>query len=238
MPRADGRLNDSLRKVQIVPSYLKYAEGSVLITIGDTKVVCVASVEEKVPPFLKGSEQGWITAEYSMLPRSTRERTPRETGGRVSGRTYEIQRLIGRSLRSIVNLEHLGERTIWLDCDVLQADGGTRTAAITGAYVALVKALDRLKKEGRLKERLVLEPLAAVSVGLVGGRELLDLSYLEDSQAEVDMNLVMTESGKIVEIQGSAERKPFNKEQMDRLISLAQKGILVLIEKQKEVLTK
>jgi ribonuclease PH len=230
--RSDGRKPEELREVKIVLDYIKYAEGSCLIEFGDTKVICTASVEEKVPPFLKGTGQGWITAEYSMLPRATAQRTVREAAkGKLTGRTQEIQRLIGRALRSAVSLEELGEITIWIDCDVIQADGGTRTAAITGAFVALYRALERLEKLHAVNSFI-----AAVSVGIVGGTPLLDLNYEEDSMAEVDMNVVMNDRGEFAEIQGTAEGKPFSKEELIKLLELAQKGILELIEKQKEVL--
>lgn len=236
--RLDGRKNDELRPVKIIPSYLKFAEGSCLIEIGDTKVLCAASVENKVPPFLIGSSSGWITAEYSMLPRSTQTRTTREiTRGKIDGRSQEIQRLIGRALRSVVNLKILGERTIWVDCDVIQADGGTRCAAITGAYVATSQALAYLQDNGEIKEWPVKDLLAAVSVGIVGGEELLDLNFYEDSQAEVDMNLAMTASSKIVEIQATAEHRPFTFEDLIHLIEFGKKGVQELFKIQKEVLS-
>lgn len=237
--RADRRKSDEIREVKITPSYLKFAEGSALIEIGDTKVLCAASVEEKVPSFLQGTGQGWITAEYSLLPRSTPTRVIREINrGRNSGRTLEIQRLIGRALRAVVDLNNLGERTIWLDCDVIQADGGTRVAAITGSFVALAQSLKYLKDQNKILEIPIIEYVAAVSVGIVKGEKYLDLNFEEDSQAEVDMNIVMTESGKIVEIQGTAEKTPFTKEVLDDLITLARSGIAKLIEKQKSVLSK
>lgn len=235
--RVGGRANDELRKVAITRNYLKYAEGSVLIEIGDTKVICTASIEDKVPPFLKDTGRGWITSEYSMLPRSSATRIIRESSrGRVGGRTHEIQRLIGRSLRSIVDLSRLGERTIWIDCDVIQADGGTRTASITGGFVALVDALSVLKKQGRISELLIKDYVAAVSSGIVNGETFLDLDYEEDSRAEVDMNFVMTSEGKFVELQGTAESNPFSREQLDTLINLSRDGINALIDKQKEAL--
>ncbi|HTZ11094.1 MAG TPA: ribonuclease PH [Candidatus Margulisiibacteriota bacterium] len=233
MPRIDGRGSDKIRKANITRNYLKYAEGSCLIELGNTKVICTASVEETVPPFLKGSGTGWVTAEYGMLPRSCNQRIPR---GKDSGRTYEIQRLVGRSLRTVTEMKELGERTIWLDCDVIQGDGGTRTAAITGSFVALVDALHKLKKAGSLHKIPIKDFVAATSVGIVGGKALLDLCYEEDSRAEVDMNVVMTGNGEFIEIQGTAERKPFAKQQMDELLILAQKGINDLIDLQKSLL--
>jgi ribonuclease PH len=236
--RTDGRQFDELRPVRITKNFTKYGEGSVLIETGDTKVLCTASVEEKVPQFLKGLGQGWITAEYSMLPRSTAVRKVREiTKGRPEGRTHEIQRLIGRSLRSVTNLDKLGgEYTIWIDCDVLQADGGTRTASITGAYVALVDALGYMKRQGIIEEIPVTDLVAAVSVGIVDGEVLLDLCYEEDSRAQVDMNLVMTGSGKVVEIQGTGEAFPFSLDKMYRMVDLAASGIGKLVEVQKRAL--
>lgn len=235
--RGDGRDRDQLRPVKITRSYIKPAEGSVLIEVGDTKVICTATIEEKVPPFQKGSGKGWVTAEYSMLPRATHTRTPREsTKGKIGGRTHEIQRLVGRALRSVVDLNKLGERTIWVDCDVIQADGGTRTASITGAFVALVDALQRLVDEGQLAKLPITDYLAATSVGKIKGKLMLDLCYTEDSQAEVDMNVVMTKAGKFVEVQGTAEDAPFTREEMDGLLSLAEKGIRELIQTQEAVL--
>src|SRR5690554_3899127 len=229
--RADGRRRDELRPVQITRNVNIHAEGSVLIEVGNTKVICTATVEDKVPPFLRGTGEGWITAEYSMLPRATAERNPRESSrGRIGGRTHEIQRLIGRSLRSVVDLKALGERTIWIDCDVLQADGGTRTASITGAFIALVDALRKIEGNPGVKEYL-----AAVSVGIVDGQPVLDLDYAEDFAAQVDFNVVMTQSGKIVEVQGTAEGLPFTREQMGQLMDLAEKGISELFEKQKNL---
>jgi len=213
------------------------AEGSALIEMGNTKVICTASVEDRVPPFLRNKGQGWVTAEYSMLPRATTQRTPRETGrGGPSGRTHEIQRLIGRSLRAIVDMKRIGERTITLDCDVIQADGGTRTAAITGAYVALELACRRLLQTGQIKRSPMLDQVAAVSVGIVGGRPLLDLKYDEDSGAEVDMNVVCTGDGRFIEVQGTAEGKPFSRIEMDQLLGLAGEGIQKLLILQKEAL--
>jgi ribonuclease PH len=214
---------------------MKHAEGSVLIEMGDTKVICSASVEERVPPFLRNTGKGWVTAEYGMLPRSTHTRTTRDSGlGRGNGRSSEIQRLIGRSLRSITDLTGFGERTIWIDCDVIQADGGTRTASITGAYVALVDAFQKLVKDGIIERVPIKDSVAAVSVGKVKGKILLDLSYEEDSRAEVDMNVVMTGSGKFVEIQGTAEQGAFTRQEMDQLTGVAQKGIRELTRLQKK----
>ncbi|NPA15041.1 MAG: ribonuclease PH [Deferribacteres bacterium] len=235
--RPDGRAPDKLRRVRIIRGYIKHAEGSVLIEVGDTKVICTASVEEKVPPFLKGTGSGWVTAEYSMLPRSTHTRIIRDvTKGRVNGRTQEIQRLIGRSLRAVVDLEKLGERTIWIDCDVIQADGGTRTASITGSFIALWDAVNYLIKTGTISENPIRDYLAAVSVGVYKGEPILDLTFEEDSHAEVDMNVVMTGSGKFVEIQGTAEKEPFDRRTLDRLLALAEKGIRELIIFQKKIL--
>jgi len=237
MLRYDGREAHELRPVRIITDYLKYPEGSALIELGDTRVICTASLEEKVPAFLKDTGKGWISAEYAMLPRATETRTVREvTKGRLSGRTQEIQRLIGRSLRGVVNLEALGERTIWLDCDVIQADGGTRTAAITGSFVALVRALTTLKERLEIEAQLVKDFVAAVSVGIVGDELLLDLNYLEDSTAVIDMNVVMTGSGRFIEIQGTAEQDAFDREEMLALLELAESGIRRLIAVQQEVL--
>jgi len=233
--RADNRPPDGLRPVEIVPGYLMTAEGSALIKAGNTQVLCTASVEDGVPQFLRNTGKGWVTAEYSMLPRATAKRTPREvTRGRASGRTHEIQRLIGRSLRSVVDQAALGERTITLDCDVLQADGGTRTAAITGAFVAMALAIGQLIRFGALKRQPLRDYVAATSVGLVGGTALMDLCYDEDSQADVDMNVVMTGAGRFVEVQATAEHRPFDDQQMAGLISLARAGIAHLIELQKK----
>jgi len=238
MNRSDGRRPWALRPVKITRNYLKHAEGSVLIEMGDTKVICSASVEERVPPFLRNTGKGWVTAEYSMLPRSTHTRSSRESStGRASGRTFEIQRLIGRSLRSVVDLSGFGEKSIWLDCDVIQADGGTRTASITGAYVALVDAFRKLVKEGMIGEVPVKDSVAAISIGKVDGKVLLDLNYEEDSRAEVDMNVVMTGRGGFVEIQGTAEGAAFSKKEMDELIRIAQKGIRELTTIQKKTLS-
>jgi ribonuclease PH len=235
--RSDGRAAGDLRSVKITPGYLPYAEGSVLIEMGNTRVVCGASFEERVPPFLRNSGQGWLTAEYAMLPRATQTRTPRETGrGGPSGRTHEIQRLIGRSLRAVADMKALGERTIAIDCDVLQADGGTRTAAITGAYVAFALANRRLLETGKISRSTVVNQVAAVSVGVVDNTALLDLKYDEDSRAEVDMNIVCTGDGRFIEVQGTAEREPFSRSQMDDLLELAHGGIATLIGLQKAVI--
>lgn len=237
--RPDGRKNDELRPVKITRGFIKNAEGSVLIELGNTRVICTASVEDKVPPFLKDQKKGWLTAEYSMLPRSTLTRTIREsTQGRIGGRTHEIQRLIGRALRAVIDLDTIGERTIWIDCDVIQADGGTRTASITGAYIALVDAIRFMIKNGVIEKNPIRDYLAAVSVGIVNGSPRLDLCYEEDSVAEVDMNVVMTGSGEFVEVQGTAEGKPFKKEVLNGLLKLAESGILRLINIQKELLEK
>jgi len=235
--RPDGRASDELRPVSIRLGYLAYAEGSALIEMGQTKVICAASVEERVPPFLLGQGQGWVTAEYSLLPRSTQARTPRESlTGRPSGRTQEVSRFIGRSLRAAVDLKGLGERTITIDCDVIQADGGTRVAAITGGYVALAQAVDRLIRQGSAYRRALWRQVAAVSVGLVGGEALLDLCYQEDCTAETDFNVVMTASGRLVEIQGTAEGEPFSRDEMEELLDLAWKGIGELLSIQMEAL--
>ncbi|MBI3948932.1 MAG: ribonuclease PH [Acidobacteria bacterium] len=235
--RNDGRGADELRPVKITPHFTQYAEGSVLIQMGNTWVVCTASVEDRVPPFLRGTGQGWVTAEYGMLPRSTVTRSRRESQRfQPSGRTLEIQRLIGRSLRAVLDLKKLGERTITVDCDVLQADGGTRTASITGGFVALVIALRRLVEQGSLPLLPVMDYLAAVSVGLVGGEPRLDLNYAEDSRAEVDMNVACIGDGRFVEMQGTAESKPFTMEELSELLRLAQLGIKQLIQQQRAVL--
>jgi ribonuclease PH len=237
MPRIDGRQDFELRPVQLERGLTKYAEGSCLIWVGDTQVLCTASVEDRVPSFLKGSGGGWVTAEYAMLPRATSTRQQREVAkGHPSGRTMEIQRLIGRALRSVVELRDLGERTITIDCDVIQADGGTRTASITGAYVALYDALRWMLEQGKLRAIPTFDALAAVSVGIVDGHELLDLCYEEDSRASVDMNLVMTGHGKLVEVQGTAEGLPFSREQMNRLVDMAERGIKQLLVDQQKVL--
>lgn len=234
--RPDGRQNDELRPVRITRSYLKHPEGSVLMEMGDTVLICTATLDERVPPFLRGASQGWVTAEYAMLPRSTGVRTNRETRGRVNARSVEIQRLIGRSLRSVVDLGALGERTVLLDCDVIQADGGTRTAAITGSFVALCEALLTLRDSGAPRKPPLRDYLAAVSVGLVGSESRLDLSFEEDSAAAVDLNVVMTGSGELVEIQGTAEHGTFNRAQLDHLLDLATRGVEILNRKQREVL--
>jgi len=234
--RGDGRRDDEMRPVTITRKYLKYAEGSVLIDVGDTRVLCSATVEERVPQFLKDSGHGWITAEYGLLPRSTNTRTQREvTAGRVSGRTAEIQRLVGRSLRGVTDLRRLGERTIIIDCDVIQADGGTRAAAVTGGFVALGESLQLLREQGKIKEEPLLDSVAAVSVGAVEGRILLDLCYAEDAIAEVDINVVMTGTGKFVEVQGTAEETPFTKEQLDAMLAVAARGIRQLVELQRRL---
>ncbi len=235
--RPDGRRENELRLLKITPHFTKYAEGSVLIELGETKVICTASIEKSVPSFLKDTGRGWVTAEYSMLPRSTQTRSAREViRGKPSGRTHEIQRLIGRALRTVVDMKKLGERTIWMDCDVIQADGGTRTAAITGSFVALYYALSYLKETKNILPPLISDYLAAVSVGIVKGEPLLDLSYIEDSTAEVDMNIIMTGSGKFIEIQGTAERKPFDWDDLQGLLGLARAGINQLIKEQRKLL--
>ena len=237
MKRVDGRGSQTLRPIKITRNYLKHAEGSVLIEMGDTKVICTASVEERVPPFLRNTGKGWITAEYSMLPRSTHTRTVRDSvTGRGSGRSFEIQRLIGRSLRSVTDLSGFGERTIWIDCDVIQADGGTRAASITGAYVALVDAFRRIVDNGIIKKVPIKDSVAAISVGKVEGKILLDLNYNEDSSAEVDMNVVMTGQGRFVEIQGTAEEAAFTKRELDELTQIAHKGIRELTKIQNKSL--
>ncbi len=235
--RQDGRNHSQLRPVKITRNYIKHAEGSVLIEVGDTKVICTASIEERTPPFKKDSGEGWVTAEYSMLPRATGVRNPRDISKlKLNGRTQEIQRLIGRSLRTIVNLKLLGERTITIDCDVIQADGGTRTASITGGYVALVEACRSLVDSGAIPKMPVTGFVAATSVGIVNGQELLDLCYTEDSAAEVDMNVIMSDKGEFIEIQATGEKTSFGKKQLDTLLTLAQDGIEQLMQIQKEVL--
>ena len=234
--RADHRAADELRATSITPNYLMHAEGSVLIEAGNTKVICAASVEDRVPPFLRNSGKGWVTAEYGMLPRATTTRTQREAStGKVGGRTQEIQRLIGRSLRSVTHLPALGERTVWVDCDVIQADGGTRTASITGAFVALALALEKLRDRGTIGTIPVLDYVAATSVGIVDGVALLDLAYDDDSRAEVDMNVVKTGDGRFIEVQGTAEAIPFGRDSLDRLLDLADSGIRQLIDKQRAI---
>lgn len=235
--RIDGRKPGDMRPVKITRNYIKHAEGSVLIEVGDTKVICTATLEEKVPPFLMGKGKGWLTAEYAMIPRSAGQRIRREsTAGKVGGRTHEIQRLIGRSLRAVVNTASLGERTFWIDCDVIQADGGTRTASITGAFIALCDAIDDSRKKGLIKVNPVRDFLAAISVGIIGGVSMLDLCYEEDSKAEVDMNIVRTGKGGIVEVQGTAEGEPFTRAQMDELMALAEDGVSRLVEIQRQEL--
>jgi ribonuclease PH len=236
--RPDGRAPTQLRPVKIVADYLKFAEGSVLIRVGDTRVICAVTIEDRVPGWLRGKGSGWVTAEYSMLPRSTLTRTPREVSkGRQSGRTHEIQRLIGRSLRAVTDLARLGERTIWIDCDVIQADGGTRTASITGAFVALGLALEKLVQAGTLKTVPLKDFVGAISVGVVDGQVLLDLCYEEDSRADVDMNFVMTAGGKMVELQATAEHQVFDDAQLATMMSFARQGVQELIVKQQAVLS-
>jgi ribonuclease PH len=237
LTRTDGRSADMIRPTRITPDYTMHAEGSVLMESGNTKLIITASVEDRVPPFLRGSGKGWVTAEYGMLPRATNTRTQREaTAGKVGGRTQEIQRLIGRSLRSVTRLTELGERTIWVDCDVIQADGGTRTAAITGGFVAMALAMDRLKQRGLLPSIPLQDYVAATSVGVIAGTPLLDLAYDEDSKAEVDMNVVKTADGRFIEVQGTAEGPPFPRDTLDTLLSLADRGIAALAKIQKEAL--
>lgn len=233
--RIDGRNNDEIRETEIERDFTKYAEGSVLVSTGETKVICTVSIEDSVPYFLRGQNKGWLTAEYSLLPRSTQSRTIREAAkGKRSGRTREIQRLIGRSLRAIIDLEQIGERTLWVDCDVIQADGGTRTASITGAFVALYDAVQYMLENNMIKESPLKGFAAATSVGIVEGEYLLDLCYEEDVNAQVDMNIVMDENEEIIEVQGTAEKDPFTREEMDKFLDLAEKGILELIQKQKK----
>ena len=235
--RPDGRQPNQMRPVTITRDFLRHAEGSVLIEVGETKVVCAASVEDRVPPFLRDTGQGWVTAEYGMLPRATKTRTIRDaTSGRPNGRTFEIQRLVGRSLRGVTDLTVLGPRTIWIDCDVIQADGGTRTTAITGAYIALADALQYLRKNGLIPSLPLKDFLAATSVGVVDGQVVLDLCYAEDSVAEVDMNVVMTGAGKYVEVQGTAEDAPFDRSQLDAMIAAASAGIQDLVALQRRLL--
>ena len=234
--RSDQRAANQLRDISITPHYLLHAEGSVLIQAGFTRVICSASVEDRVPPFLRNSGKGWVTAEYGMLPRATTTRTTREaSAGKVGGRTQEIQRLIGRSLRAVTNLPALGERTIWIDCDVIQADGGTRTASITGAFVALALALEKLRERDQIKSIPLTDSVAAVSVGIVDGEALLDLAYEDDSRAEVDMNIVKTGDGRFIEVQGTAEAIPFGREALNRLLDLADLGITQLMARQREL---
>ena len=235
--RPDGRQPNQMRPVTITRDFLRHAEGSVLIEVGETKVVCAASVEDRVPPFLRDTGQGWVTAEYGMLPRATKTRTTRDaTSGRPNGRTFEIQRLVGRSLRGVTDLTVLGPRTIWIDCDVIQADGGTRTTAITGAYIALADALQYLRKNGLIPSLPLKDFVAATSVGVVDGQVVLDLCYAEDSVAEVDMNVVMTGAGKFVEVQGTAEDAPFDRSQLDAMIEVASTGIQELVALQRRLL--
>jgi ribonuclease PH len=235
--RADGRAYDELRPVKLTRNIIEHAEGSVLIEVGSTRVICTASIEDRVPQFLKDQGRGWVTAEYAMLPRSTHTRTPRESAkGKVGGRTHEIQRLIGRSLRAVVDMEALGERTVLVDCDVLQADGGTRTAAITGGFICLADALNYAVECGMVRKKPLLDCVAAVSVGMVEGKPMLDLCYTEDFEAEVDMNVVMTGEGAFVEVQGTAESRPFGQETLDDLIKFARQGIEKLIDLQRSEL--
>ena len=236
MARLDGRTPDAVRETRLTPNFTLHAEGSILIEVGRTRVICTASVEDRVPPFLRGAGKGWVTAEYGMLPRATSTRTQREaSAGKVGGRTQEIQRLIGRSLRSVTTLTEVGERSIYIDCDVIQADGGTRTAAITGGFVALVLAFERLRQQALLSRIPVTDYVAATSVGIIDGVPMLDLAYEEDSRAEVDMNVVKTSDGRFIELQGTAETKPFDRTQLDNLLALADSGIRQLIEKQREI---
>ncbi|CAE6725693.1 MAG: ribonuclease PH [Nitrospira sp.] len=235
--RIDGRRRDQIRPVKVTRNFTKHAEGSVLIEMGDTKVICTASVEEKVPPFLKGKGTGWVTAEYAMLPRATHDRSPRESvKGKQGGRTLEIQRLVGRALRAVIDTSRLGERTIWIDCDVIQADGGTRTASITGAFIALADAVSVLKRRELIKVNPLTDYLAAISIGKVGGHVMVDLAYEEDSHAEVDLNLVMTGAGQYVEVQGTAEKTPFNKKDMDEFLDLGWGAIRELVDLQKSLI--
>ena len=235
--RIDGRRRDQIRPVKVTRNFTKHAEGSVLIEMGDTKVICTASIEDKVPPFLKGKGAGWVTAEYAMLPRATHDRSPRESvKGKQGGRTLEIQRLVGRALRAVIDTGRLGERTIWIDCDVIQADGGTRTASITGSFIALADAVGVLKKKDLIKVNPLTDYLAAISIGKVGGQVMVDLAYEEDSHAEVDLNLVMTGAGQYVEVQGTAEKTPFNKKDMDEFLDLGWGAIRELVDLQKSLI--
>ena len=235
--RIDGRRRDQIRPVRVTRNFTKHAEGSVLIEMGDTKVICTASIEEKVPPFLKGKGAGWVTAEYAMLPRATHDRSPRESvKGKQGGRTLEIQRLVGRALRAVIDTGRLGERTIWIDCDVIQADGGTRTASITGSFIALADAVGVLRKKDLIKVNPLTDYLAAISIGKVGGQVMVDLAYEEDSHAEVDLNLVMTGAGQYVEVQGTAEKTPFNKKDMDEFLDLGWGAIRELVDLQKSLI--
>ncbi|MCQ2969617.1 MAG: ribonuclease PH [Clostridium sp.] len=235
--RIDGRRNDQVRHTKVTRNYIKHAEGSVLIEVGDTKVICTASIEDKVPPFLKGSGEGWITAEYNMLPRSTTTRKVRDIARlKLDGRTMEIQRLIGRALRSVVDLKALGEKTIWIDCDVIQADGGTRTTSITGAFIALVDAINKIHKQKSFKVYPIRNFVCATSVGIVGEEKLLDLCYEEDSNAKVDMNIIGTDDGEFVEIQGTGEEAPFKRSELNEILDLGEKGIKQMIQLQKDCL--
>jgi ribonuclease PH len=237
MPRSNGRSFNQIREIKVTKNYIIHPHGSVLFQMGGTRVLCSASIDNKVPSFLRDKGQGWVTAEYSMLPSSTNTRTSREASkGKLSGRTQEIQRLIGRSLRSIVDLDKLGERTVWIDCDVIQADGGTRCASITGAFIALILAMKKLKKNGVIDKIPVRDYVAAISVGIVSGKNLLDLDYSEDSEADVDLNIIKTGSGGFVEIQGTAEREPFTDKQMKEMLALGNKGINQLIAIQKKMI--
>ena len=234
--RPDGRQPDELRPVRFTRHFTKYAEGSVLIEVGDTKVICTASIEEGVPPFRRDSGGGWLTAEYAMLPRSTGTRSPRESArGRIGGRTHEIQRLIGRSLRAVVDFQMLGQRTVWVDCDVIQADGGTRTASITGSFIAVFEAVEHLRLQGTLPALPLCDFVAATSVGIVADQALLDLTYAEDSTCEVDMNVVMTGDGRLIEVQGTAEDQPFARAELDQLLDLATQGVAQLIAMQRNI---
>jgi len=236
MSRLDGRAPDAIRPTRLTSDFTIHAEGSVLIEVGRTRVICTASIEERVPPFLRGSGKGWVTAEYGMLPRATLTRTTREAStGKLGGRTQEIQRLIGRSLRAVTNTTELGERTVWIDCDVIQADGGTRTAAITGGFVALVLALERLRGQSGLARVPITDYVAATSVGVITGTPMLDLAYDEDSRAEVDMNVVKTSDGRFIELQGTAETKPFDRASLDALLALADTGIKELMDRQRDI---
>ena len=237
MLRSHNRKYDQIRSIKISRNYIKYSEGSVLIEMGDTKVICTASVEEKVPIFLRGTQQGWITAEYSMIPRANQIRNIRDSvKGKINGRSQEIQRLVGRSLRAVVDLEKLGPRMLWIDCDVIQADGGTRTTSIIGSFIAMMDAFQFLKSEKKIEDIPVKYYMGAISVGIVNGEILLDLEFKEDSQAQVDMNMVMTERGEVIEIQGTAEDKPFSMRNLSQLIKLAENGIQQVVEKEKEVI--
>ncbi|MDP3804395.1 MAG: ribonuclease PH [Candidatus Omnitrophota bacterium] len=237
MTRQDGRKSNELRKLKITKDYIKYAEGSCLVELGHTKVIATASVENGVPHFLRGSGKGWVTAEYGMIPRSCRSRVSREASkGKLGGRTHEIQRLIGRSMRAVTDMTKFGERTIWLDCDVVQADGGTRCASVTGSFVALALALNKMKKDSLVDSIPLSDYVAAISVGIINGEMVLDLDYEEDSKGEVDMNIVMTGKGKFIEVQGTAEKEPFKKEDLSKLTALAEEGIQRIVAAQKKIL--